>query len=127
MKKLLVLLLLLSYGLSSFGMTLHIHYCCGKVDNVKLAPVKDHSCGVDKPGKKKACCDDKQVDLKIKADYKNESSAWLKIKSFAEAPVVAHFFQVVAAGSNVFDYRKNYSPPHERSVPLYIQHCIYRI
>lgn len=128
MKKLIVILLLLGYGLSSFGMTLHVHYCCGKVDQVKLVPVKDHACGVNKSEKKKGCCDDRQVELKLKADYKNELSAWVEFKSFTEAIVVDNFLPIAAIVSNRhYSSRQIFSPPPGGSVPLYIKHCIYRI
>ena len=128
MKKLIVILLLLGYGLSSFGMTLHVHYCCGKVDQVKLLPAKEHSCGGDKSEKKKGCCDDRQVELKLKADYKNEPSAWLAFKSFSEAAFVDHLSSVATiAGKHDPGSLQIFSPPPHRAGPLYIKHCIYRI
>ena len=128
MKKLIVILLLLGYGLSSFGMTLHVHYCCGKIDKVKLAPVKENKCPVDKKAKKKGCCDDRQVELKIKTDYKNEPSALLKFKSFSEVLLVDDFSTVVFIAANDSPvYGKAITRPFSTSIPLYKKHCIYRI
>lgn len=127
MKKLIVILLLLGYGLSSFGMTLHIHYCCGKVDTVKLTPTNDHGCGVKDKSKKKGCCDDRQVEFKIKTDYKNEPSAWIKFNSFTESPVIDGSLVVTIDNNPNFGYPQNFSSFPGNAVPLYIKHCIYRI
>lgn len=68
MKKLFAIMLLLMYGFSSTGMTLHLHYCCGKLDAIDLSPVEDGHCGGDHKVVKKTCCDEKQVSLKIKSE-----------------------------------------------------------
>lgn len=129
MKKLIVILLLICYGLSSFGMTLHVHYCCGKIDKVKLAPVKEDKCPVDKKAKKKGCCDDRQVDLKIKTDYKNETSTLLKFRSFNDLLFFGYDFSsaVPGAARDIPTYSKPVSPPSGTGTPLYKRHCIYRI
>jgi len=68
MKKLFAIMLLLVYGFSSTGMTLHLHYCCGKLDAIDLSPVKDEHCGGKHKLIKKSCCDEKQVSLKLKSE-----------------------------------------------------------
>jgi len=69
MKKLAVILVLLVYGPSSFGMTLHFHYCCGRLERVDLTPPKAKHCGGnDQKISAKSCCDTKEVRLNIKSD-----------------------------------------------------------
>jgi hypothetical protein len=68
MKKLFAIMLLLVYGLSSSGMTIHFHYCCGKLKKVDLTSVKDDQCGTKHKMGSKPCCDHKQVSLKLKAE-----------------------------------------------------------
>ena len=63
MKKLLVIVLLLVYGAASSGMTLHLHYCCGKLDKIDLAPVKHKGCGSEHKLGKKSCCDNKELSI----------------------------------------------------------------
>ena len=67
MKKVLVIVLLLVYGASSSGMTLHLHYCCGKLDRIDLSPVQHH-CGGESKVSKKSCCDNKELNFDLKAD-----------------------------------------------------------
>lgn len=128
MKKLFVILLLLSYGLSSFGMTLYVHYCCGKIDKVDLVPVENTQCPIGKKATKKGCCDDRQVELKIKTNYKNEASAWLKCKGFNEVLFGSDFFTAVfVAKDEALICSKVISPPFDTAIPIYKMNCIYRI
>jgi hypothetical protein len=128
MKKLIVILLLLGYGLSSFGMTLHVHYCCGRIDKIDITPVKSDKCPVDKKTTKKGCCDDRQVELKIKTDYKNEPSALLKCKSFNDVLLIDNFSTAVfiAVNDSPVHY-KEISSPSGAYIPLYKKNCTYRI
>ena len=70
MKKLLAIVLLMVYGLSSTGMTVHFQYCCGKLEKIDLAPPTTKHCAGDKGSKieNKKCCDDKEVSLKISSE-----------------------------------------------------------
>src|SRR6478735_1982944 len=68
MKKILVIMLMLVYGFSSTGMTLRLHYCCGKLKSVELAPVKDPGCGNKHKMGSRPCCETKNINLKGKAD-----------------------------------------------------------
>lgn len=66
-KKLAILLILLVYGVSSFGISVHFHYCCGKLKDVNIITVAN-SCGMDHKKGDLPCCDDKEVSLQIKSD-----------------------------------------------------------
>ncbi|RYY47385.1 MAG: hypothetical protein EOO06_12615 [Chitinophagaceae bacterium] len=70
MKKLLAIMILLVYGLSSTGMTVHFQYCCGKLEKIDLVPPITNHCVGDKGNKieNKKCCDDKEVSLKISSE-----------------------------------------------------------
>jgi hypothetical protein len=84
-KKVLVIAILLSYSVASFGVSLNYFYCCGKLKTVSLV-VKTES--KDCPGKsKKGCCDNKTVTIKLKTDQKENN---LSIYHFAKksSPVI---------------------------------------
>ncbi len=91
MKKLFVIILLLVYGASSSGMTLHFHYCCGKLDTIDLSPVKHKGCGMNpKPGKK-ACCDNKEVTLNIKSEQSLVKHIYPSFQVLAIKPTLPEF------------------------------------
>jgi hypothetical protein len=70
MKQFFAAILFLVYGLSSSGMTLHLHYCCGKLKTVQLSAVEKKKCGsMSRHMVSKPCCAEKEISLKIKGDY----------------------------------------------------------
>lgn len=69
MKKLIAIIVLLAYGFSSSGMTLHYHYCCEKLNKVDFSPAKFDNCAAITKLISKSCCNDQPVTLKIKTDH----------------------------------------------------------
>ncbi|HEY6954763.1 MAG TPA: hypothetical protein VI385_05935 [Flavisolibacter sp.] len=126
MKKIVAILFLLAYGLSSTGATLQFHYCCGKLKDIKLSSVPQKDCGMKHvaPVKKK-CCDDKQVELKIKADQKAQQATKFNLwsPSIAKQESTLDVQQPVVSSLIVPEV---FAPPPLKD-PLYILHCVYRI
>lgn len=116
------------YGLSSTGMTLHFHYCCGKLDKIDFnAPTKDNF-PLSSRFIQKNCCDSKTIEFKIKSEYKAEVQAAHTLKDFK--PCVGFVYPVFEIPLFI-SYRplhfSGVSPPLSASVPLYIFDCVYRI
>jgi hypothetical protein len=66
MKRLILILLLLVYGSTSMGMTLHVHYCCGKLKSIRLSQAEHNCCNADgKECDDKKCCEDKQISFQV--------------------------------------------------------------
>ena len=71
MKKFLLSILILAYAISSQGMTVSLHYCCGKLVDFSLAP-GGASCGKKEAVKAKGCCDNQEISTHTddqKAEY----------------------------------------------------------
>jgi hypothetical protein len=124
MKKFLVIILLLVYGVSSSGMTLHLHYCCDKLDKIDLSPVK-HSCGGENKISKKSCCDNKELSFNLKADQTAVKLLVPAFQSPAIKPTQAEFhisssFKAKKSEPQIFA-----PPPLEKN--LHTLFCIYRI
>jgi hypothetical protein len=81
MKKFFAGLLFLVFGLSSSGMTLHLHYCCGKLKNVQFSPVEKKHCGSGRHAVSKPCCDEKEISLKLKGDFNTAKVAIASVQS----------------------------------------------
>ncbi len=128
MKKLVIILVLVAFGFSSAGMTLHVHFCCGRLDMVKLVPVNDDHCPIDHKERQNNCCDDKQVEIKIKEDYKNEKSTQLKLKGHESdgysMPAAARIANPIKSGLNSITTN---SPAASPPLKIYKANCIYRI
>ena len=69
MRKVVAIVLLLFYIISSSGVAIRAHYCCGKLRSLNLVLNSSE----DKECKKKACCSDKLAFYKID-DTENASS-----------------------------------------------------
>lgn len=128
MKKLLVIAILLVYGASSSGMTLYIHYCCGKVETLGLSPVSGKNC--KEPGKtglaKTPCCEDKTLSFSLKAD---QVPANFIVPSFLAASLPAHITTLLLStpiyhGNRV---QEVFAPPPLPIKDLTRLYCIYRI
>ena len=56
---------LIMYVIATSGYTLYIHYCCGKVDKLSWAPVKQSACQHQNSMQNSACCADGLVHFDI--------------------------------------------------------------
>lgn len=73
MKKILLIIILISYSVVSLGISVNYFYCCDKLKTISLAvntEVKDN-----KTESKKGCCDNRTVIIKLKTDQKNGEQA----------------------------------------------------
>ncbi len=127
MKKLFAIFLMLVYGVTSFGMTLHMHYCCGNLDKVSFSPKEIKTCKSTATIHSAGCCNNKNLELKIKADQETGSK---QITTFSFQPLNLFF----PYSSNLFLLNKkpldvlSTGPPLSLSAtPLFIKYCVYRI
>ncbi|HTM92996.1 MAG TPA: hypothetical protein VL095_11290 [Flavisolibacter sp.] len=106
-------------------MTVQFHYCCGKLKDITLSPVTVKQCEMDHSMSKKPCCNDKQLELKIKSDQRTEQAT----KFIFFTPVLAKqegeifTWEPTVAKTVALEI---FAPPPKKD-PLYILHCVYRI
>jgi hypothetical protein len=128
MKKLIVFILMLVYGLSSMGMSVNLHFCCGKLDDISFSLPKEKSCAKDHDTiAKKHCCDDKHLEFKLKADQE-PTAKWIQA-----------YKQLIAPSITVVSYtfwQPQHQPVNElatgpplaaSSLPLFIKNRVFRI
>ena len=124
MKKLLAFILIMVYGLSSTGMTVHFHYCCGKLDKVSLEPVKG-KCELSTNHKSKPCCDSKQVTLKLKGEQQGAKWVQHALHSIALPPLAWEEFTPNTLQAKRLIPEIFAPPPLKRD--LQSLYCVYRI
>ena len=128
MKKLLAIVILLVYGLSSTGMTVHFQYCCGMLEKIDFVPPVTKHCAGDKGIKidSKKCCDDKEVNLKISSE---QSAA--KILYLDSFPTIVKAVQPDFFLSSPFKTKKLlpevFAPPPLSTLPIFILISVFRI
>jgi hypothetical protein len=129
MKKGLVLLLLMVYGLSSVGATLNFQYCCGKLDKINSIPVKAKKCC--KPEMKKkmeenGCCNNKTFELKIKDEQVAVPAYVLKADFTPEFISQEKYYAVTTPGKLQQHVPEVFAPPPHRDNLLTFV-CSFRI
>ncbi len=149
MAKICIILLTLVYAFSATGATVHLHYCCGSPQKiVTQAHVnKNHdSCALctkhDDKNEDAACCNKDRCeqdsgthrgcqDIKVEAKKTTEEHL-VGDKNFTKIhPVELLVFLLVNFIDQPIDnhsafYLRNTGPPLA-TIPLFIQHCTYRI
>ena len=126
MKKLLTLVLILVYGVASAGATLHLHFCCGNLKTISFAAIHNKDCP-KKEGVSKRCCDNKQLDFKIKADQE-PGVKWMAVHNdlTPAAHTTTYYLLTFTQEIPVNEYATG-PPLVVSSVPLFIKNCVYRI
>jgi len=125
MKKLLVILLMLMYGFSSTGMTISLHYCCGKLKSIDWTIPKQKSCDHKQRMAGKPCCETKLISYKDKTDQdalgfvlKPAPAVFVEPKFCIIEQVQPEFKQLVP---------EVFAPPPLYSLPIYISNRVFRI
>ena len=125
LKKSGAILLVLLYTLTVSGFAINLHYCGKLLASVKIsAPVE--SCS--KSMKKMKCCNDKQIQVKVKDAHQNASFNFIA-KTFAvDIPktYLTSFLPVENAPAKKLLYvAAPHAPPD--AVAVFVKNCTFRI
>jgi hypothetical protein len=128
-KKIVVIVLLLLYGFTTIGATIHLHYCMNKFvgwslwhsDNDKQC----EKCGMKE--KKGGCCKDEHKQIKLQTEH--EKGATAKYIQFVETsqlltPIESYDFSVPVISVT---HPTSHAPPKIPKERLYLLHCVFLI
>ena len=119
---------MLVYGLSSSGMTISLHYCCGKLDGVSFYSANESkTCKMGNHFKKSGCCNDKQIYSKVTSEQE-QSDKWLQVTmnqtgAIATSPAFTFFRENIISP----DKLARGTPVPISSIPLFILNCVFRV
>jgi|SRR6476661_4071211 len=127
MNKLLIIMLMLVYGFSSTGMTLQLHYCCGKLKSIELAPVKDPGCGNQHKMGSRPCCETKNIHSKTNSDQDSYQLVY-KISN-PSTPVIflTHGSDLLVTSNESKVVFQGYASPPLQSRSLFLLNRVFRI
>ena len=119
---------MLMYGISSSGMTITLHYCCGKLDDISFSGVEKDRCPMGDHLKKSGCCNDKQVSAKLHAEQQ-AATKWVQStqKQFIAQPYYPSAINVFTAQIIQVNRLARGTPIPISQVPLFIKNCVFRI
>ena len=129
MKRIVAILLLVIYGSTSVGATIHMHYCMNEFVGWNLwHSDKENECGkCGMKEKKGGCCKDEHKQVKLKTEH--QKSATAQYIQFLDVPAlitpVADFSFKVTPTSLAFPVSN--APPKIPRERLYILHCVFLI
>ena len=130
MKKVVVILLLFAYGISSFGATIHEHYCMDKLVSSSLEN-KIGGCGSKGTmgGMQKGkCCKHVYKQVKVENHYK-DAVAGMSYEKFIAAAIPAYYYHITTPNITTLTKNTYFKTDFRRKSnnKLYILDCVYRI
>ena len=130
LKQKIALSLAVFYAVSVMGLALSLHFCGGKLENVKLFS-NEVSCKFckDIPAEKKGdgCCKNTQVTVKVKDSHQTAAQVQMpklfSIQLFLHPPVLEFLTNITP---KFFSKISNKAPPLSSRIALHIFNCIFR-
>lgn len=129
MKKAIVILLLFFYLIPAIGVSISVHYCCGKLASVSLTYDQVGNCACGKKALKRKCCKTKNTIVKLKDVQKNSSQIILKsFKELKGQPALCSKQLLAYQNPTLFLADNVYPPPlSQTGKPLYLRLRVFRI
>lgn len=130
LKQKIALSLAVFYAVSVMGLALSLHFCGGKLENIKLFS-NEVSCKFckDIPAEKKddGCCKNTQVTVKVKDSHQTAAQVQMpklfSIQLFLHPPVLEFLTNITP---KFFSKISNKAPSLSSRIALHIFNCIFR-
>lgn len=130
MKKIFIFILAVVYLAASTGVIMQRHYCMNRLVGWSLSQQQEDmcsTCGMDKKDKKKGCCNDQTIKVKISDD---QQSNFTSVHFDSPVYPVVHEYMVYES-SILISYRHNYiagqGPPGNTKIPVFLRNNVFRI
>ena len=132
MKKFAAAILAILYLGTSFGATMNIHYCMGKLEGWDFAKTKSKSCakcGMEKKDKNNnGCCRDEHKFFKNNIDQKTTDGSASLLQLFATSlPIRTLSFAIYPNLFLATTAPFGHAPPDYHEADVYIRNCVFRI
>jgi hypothetical protein len=126
-KRIIVIAILISYSIASFGVSLNYFYCCGKLKTVSFT-VNTQEINCKPKPTKKGCCKNETETIKLKTDQKNSDQITFQYTAPLAPAILYTTNYTVAAIANIGNINYYYkSPPTENLPSKQVLFCIFRI
>ncbi|MFN2440617.1 MAG: hypothetical protein ABR503_15540 [Chitinophagaceae bacterium] len=128
MKKLALILLIITYSMSTFGVSVKEFYCCGKLKSISVSLVDTGKAKCNKGGLEDGCCKLKFKTLKVKDNHFASVHPALPLKHSAELLSYNLSYKPLLLPAQEVDViNGSHAPPVHKDVPIYISNCVFRI
>lgn len=125
-KKLVTIIMIMLFGLSSSGATIQLHYCCGKLKSMSWGHVQEKDCGMQGKMGSKLCCETKSISAKEQAKGHELYTVSLGANIPVEPAIIYHEIP------SLILYEQEIAKPVIHSSPpltedILILNCVFRI
>lgn len=128
MKKIIAILLLSIYSISTLGLSLKSFYCCGDLKSVTVSVTQDEQQNCANDDGTSDCCKTKYQFFKVKDNHVAADVISTPVLHFINLHLFTPFFQIINYPSEeVFTTYLSNAPPLLHTVPDYIFNCVFRI
>lgn len=127
MKKIVLILLISIYSLSTFGVSLKEFYCCGKLKSVTVTLADDSKDKCGKGDNKDGCCKTKYQFFKVKDKHIATGELATLAKHFTVNVSFTPGYQSLLLPRQVAVINGSHAPPLYTGVPIYISNCVFRV
>ncbi len=128
MKKPALILLLIIYSMTTFGVGLKEFYCCGKLKSVSVFIVDTGIANCSKGGLEDGCCKLKFKSFKVKDNHFASVLPEVPLKYNVELLFYSTIYEPFLFTSQQVDViNGSNSPPLHKGIPIYIFNRVFRI
>jgi hypothetical protein len=126
MKRCFILLMMLIYGVTSSGMSVKLHYCCGELDGITFISKHSNGCAEGHETMTEGCCSDQQLAAKLDGDHKH--SQLIIVQKLVEhaAYQLPRFVHPVNISTTDNEVNTSLLLPRT-SVPIYLKNSVFRL
>ena len=122
-----LIIILASYSIASFGVSLNYFYCCGKLKTISFA--EKSIAKACKGSKKKNCCRTEKVTVKLKTDQKASGEIHHHFDT-PISPAILHLYDFILCNDVTTTCQT--TPLYKRPPPIFfpkrnVLYCVYRI
>lgn len=128
MKKIIVILLLSIYSISTLGLSSKSFYCCGDLKSVTVSITQDEQQKCANDDGMSDCCKTKYQFFKVKDNHVAGDVISTPVLHFVNLHLFTSSFQLINFSSKgTYSANLSNAPPLIHSVPDYIFNCVFRI
>lgn len=124
MKRILLILLICAYSLSTVGVGFKEFYCCGKLKAVLITLDNSNKQGCTKEG----CCKTRQQFLKLQDNHIASANVFLPANHLAVLHCYTPAFNTTSFNQQSVQANHTHAPLlYDDDLPIYLSNCVFRI
>jgi hypothetical protein len=127
LKKVVLILMINIYAVSSFGIGIRQFFCCGRLKSTDITLIDHNKKKCDNGNGSGGCCKTTYKIFKVKDAHYASGEINCPDKFFLDIPQVAFVSEPARLPVSSKSIANSCHAPPSTEIPIYILHCVYRI